>query len=155
MQPLNPIDELIKYCMIGTTSSESTHTSPSTPTQWTLLQLLEKQCEELGMTTYLSEYGVLYGTLKANTTKPMPSLGLIAHVDTAPDYNGNPVNPLIHPNYQGGDIVLKDDIVIKESENPDLLKKRGESIITADGKVYSAPMIKRVSLKFWREFRKL
>lgn len=130
---LNPIDELISYCRIGTTSNETTHTSPSTSTQWALLNVLKDKCLSLGMEVYLSEFGVLYATLKANTHRSIPSLGFMAHVDTAPDYNGHPVYPLIHNHYQGGDIVLKDGIVIKESENPALAKKHGESIITSDG----------------------
>lgn len=77
----------------------------------------------------------MLATLPANTDKDVPVIGFIAHVDTAPAVSGTNVNPVIHKNYQGGDIVLPADEtkVILADENPELKDMIGFDVITTDG----------------------
>jgi tripeptide aminopeptidase len=77
----------------------------------------------------------VYATIEANTAKQVPVICYCSHVDTAPDCTGAGVKPLVHTNYDGGNIVLPDDPtqVISPADHPYLLKKKGEDIITASG----------------------
>ena len=83
----------------------------------------------------LTKDGYVLATLPANTDKNVPVIGLIAHVDSSPDVSGKNVNPVIHKNYDGKDIVLPKDssVVISPLDNPDLKGMVGFDIITTDG----------------------
>jgi tripeptide aminopeptidase len=84
----------------------------------------------------MDEYGYVTATIAATSDKPnVPVIGFIAHMDTSPEVSGADVKPILHANYDGGDIVLPADpsIVITVADNPDLAGKQGETIITADG----------------------
>ena len=103
---------------------------PTTPGQLILLQQLEKELRELGLTTYLGEEQVVMGTLKGNVEAP--TIGFIAHVDTANDVMGNGVKAQ-RMVYKGGDVLLSGGTVIRAEENPDLEMYLGQEIITSDG----------------------
>jgi len=77
----------------------------------------------------------VYATLPANLDKPVPVICLCAHMDTAPDCTGLGVKPIVHLNYDGGDLVLPDDPtqVISPREHPYLATRKGDDIITASG----------------------
>ena len=133
-------DELMKrfisYVKIDTQANEESDTCPSTPGQWDLLRLLEKELKEIGMSdVHLDENGYLFATLPANTDKDVPTIGFLAHVDTATDMSGKNVNPQIIKNYDGGDIVLnKERKIILSPKDFDSLKKYiGQTLITTDG----------------------
>ena len=83
----------------------------------------------------MDEFGYVYATIESNTDKNVPVLCFCSHMDTSPDVTGKNVNPVINKNYQGGDIVLKNDPaqVITEEENPALKDQIGNDIITTDG----------------------
>ena len=83
----------------------------------------------------LDRWGYCLGTLPANSPKKVPTVAFLAHVDTSPEVSGEGVKPVLHQNYQGGDIVLPGDPeqVINVSENPNLARQVGHTIITADG----------------------
>ena len=83
----------------------------------------------------LDENGYLFATLPANTTRKVPTVGFIAHLDTSPDMSGKDVKPRIVKNYQGGDIVLsdEDDIVLSPMQFPELSNHIGEDLIVTDG----------------------
>src|SRR5258708_34537664 len=131
-------ERFIRYVQIDTQSDPGSKSYPSTEKQKDLSRLLVKELQEMGITdAALDEYGYVYATIPANTDKLVPVICFCSHVDTAPDCSGKGVKPLIHPNYDGGDIVLPDDqdpkIIISPKEHPYLLEKKGEDIITASG----------------------
>lgn len=130
------VERFLKYVKYDTQSSEESNTFPSTEKQKILGAELVKELQEMGLKdAQMDECGYVTATLEANTDKKVPVLGLIAHLDTSPDVTGENVKPIIHYNYQGGDIKLPGDtsIVITVEDNPDLKNKIGHDIITTDG----------------------
>jgi tripeptide aminopeptidase len=133
-------EELIKrfttYVKIDTQSNEESDTTPSTPGQWDLLKLLEQELKEIGLDEVeLDENGYLFATLPANTDKNVPTIGFLAHVDTATDFTGKNVKPQIVENYDGGEIILNKEknIVLSPEQFPSLNKYIGQTLITTDG----------------------
>lgn len=131
---MSVVDKLIKYVKYETTSDENSVTVPSTEGQRVLVEELKRELEALGLETALDENGYLFGFLRNNTGKNLKKLGLLAHVDTSPDMSGKNVNPRILP-YEGGDIVLNEElqIVMKESDFPQLKEYVGENLLVTDG----------------------
>ena len=131
---MSVVDKLIKYVKYETTSDENSVTVPSTEGQRVLVEELKRELEALGLETALDENGYLFGFLRNNTGKNLKKLGLLAHVDTSPDMSGKNVNPRILP-YEGGDIVLNEElqIVMKESDFPQLKDYVGENLLLTDG----------------------
>ncbi len=130
------LDRFLTYVKFDTQSSEESDTYPSTMKQLDLSRHLVKELNELGLQDVeLTKHGYVFATLPANTDKKVPTIGLIAHVDTSPEVSGKDVNPIINANYQGGDIVLKNDPVqvIEFAQNPALKQCIGHDIITTDG----------------------
>ncbi len=130
------IERFIRYAKIDTQADENSTSAPSTAKQLELSRLLARECEELGLQNVsLSEHGVVMATLPANVSHQAPTIAWLAHVDTSPEYSGSQVNPILHENYAGGDIVLPADFtkVISVEQNPALSKLIGETIITTDG----------------------
>jgi tripeptide aminopeptidase len=129
-------DRFLRYVQIDTQSNPQSKTCPSTDKQKDLSQLLVQELQAMGITdAHMDEHGYVYATIAANSTKQVPVICFCAHVDTAPDCTGTNVKPLVHENYNGGDIVLPDDPgqVIAPADHPYLHKKKGEDIITASG----------------------
>ena len=127
---------LITYAKIDTQSDENSPTTPSTEKQWDLLRLLERELREIGMEDIeLDENGYLFATLPANTNKDVPTIGFLAHVDTATDFTGSNVKPQVVENYDGGDIVLNEElnIVLSPEQFPSLKNYIGDTLITTDG----------------------
>lgn len=134
---MNISQRFIEYAKIYTESDPNSETFPSTSRQLNLAKILEAQCMEMGLTDVnLDQYGYLTATLEANTDKDMITLGLLAHMDTAPAFTGKDVNPKIVENYQGQDIVLnmEDNIILSPNEFPELLDAKGCDLIVTDGK---------------------
>lgn len=128
------VNRFLKYVSFDTQSSEESETTPSTAKQFLLANYLKDELASLGFTEIeLDDNGYLYATLPANTTNPVPTIGFIAHMDTSPDCSGANVHPRIVKNYDGGDIVLSEDIVSSPSKFPELLDHVGEDIIVTDG----------------------
>src|SRR5262245_25897085 len=132
------LDRFLRYVRIDTQSAEDQTTVPSTKKQFDLARLLEKELNALGVQNVrVSEFGIVYGMVPGNLpdNSKVPTVGFIAHMDTSPSVSGANVNPIIHKNYQGGDIVLPNDKsqVISVAKNPDLKNLVGDDIITADG----------------------
>ena len=129
-------ERFLKYARINTESAEGTGTSPSTACQWDLINILLDELKELGLEDVkVSEFGVITAYLPATPgCENAPALGLLAHMDTAPAFSGNGVNPILHENYDSCDIVLpKEGRVISVADFPELKKLAGRTIITADG----------------------
>lgn len=133
-------EDLIKrfttYVQVDTQANEDSDTCPSTPGQWDLLRMLEEELKEIGLEEVeLDENGYLFATLPANTDKDVPVIGFLAHVDTATDFTGKNVKPQIVENYDGGDIVLNNElnIVLSPKDFPSLKNYVGQTLITTDG----------------------
>jgi len=130
------VDRFLKYVKYDTQSSETSDTYPSTLKQKELGKVLAEELKAMGLKdAEMDEYGYVMATLEANTDKKVPVIGLIAHMDTSPEVSGANVRPVIHENYQGGDIVLPGDTeqVLREEDNPALKKQIGNDIISSDG----------------------
>ncbi len=129
-------DRFLTYVKIDTQSDPDSKTQPSTEKQKDLGRVLVKELKEIGINdAELDEYGYVYATIESNTDKDVPVLCFCSHMDTSPDVTGKNVNPVVHKNYQGGDIILPADKsqVITEEENPALKEQIGNDIITTDG----------------------
>ncbi len=129
-------ERFIRYARIDTQSDEKSSTSPSTQKQYDLLRLLVDELTSIGaQDVKLTEYGAVLATIPATTTTEIPTIALLAHVDTAPAFNGTGVKPIVHRNYDGGEIVLPDDpsVMLSPSQSPYLATKKGDDIITASG----------------------
>ena len=132
------MDRFLRYVKIDTQSQEDQTTTPSTRKQLNLANLLAKELTALGaQNVRVSEFGIVYATVPGNLAdnSKVPVIGFIAHMDTSPAVSGENVNPIIHKNYQGGDITLPKDPtqVITVAKNPVLKVLIGTDIITADG----------------------
>ncbi len=129
------VERFLKYVKYDTQSDEESTSFPSTEKQKILSKDLAEELKQMGLQdAHMDEWGYVMATLPANTGKNVPAIGFIAHVDTSPAVTGANVNPVIHKNYQGGDIKLQhDNQVIKAVENPDLANMIGYDIITTDG----------------------
>ncbi|MCI6485271.1 MAG: peptidase T [Bacteroidales bacterium] len=130
------VERFLKYVSFDTQSAEDSETTPSTEKQWILARYLKEELEGIGLTEVeIDEHAYVYATLPANTDKPLPTVGFIAHMDTSPDCSGKDVKPRIVKDYDGGDIVLDEaaGIVTSPKKFPELLDHVGEDIIVTDG----------------------
>lgn len=132
------VDRFLRYVRIDTQSAEHQETTPSTPGQWTLARLLADELEQLGASDVrVSAQCMVYATIPANVPNAdaVPVVGFLAHVDTSSAVSGADVTPVIHQDYQGGDIVLPKDPsqVITMAQNPGLARLLGDDVITTDG----------------------
>ncbi|MFO7850201.1 MAG: peptidase T, partial [Spirochaetia bacterium] len=128
------VERFLRYLRLHTTSDPHAEKTPSTDNQWELLRLLEKELGEIGLEDIdLNADGFLLARLPANTDITTPTIGFMAHVDTSSDVSGAGVTPLVHENYQGGDIKLQEGMFLSPEEYPELAEYRGDTIITSDG----------------------
>ena len=132
------LDRFLRYAKIDTQSADDQQTVPSTRKQLVLANLLAQELKDLGAEgARVSEFGIVYAVVPGNLpdNSKVPVIGFIAHMDTSPAVSGANVNPIIHKNYQGGDIVLPKDStqVIRVDQTPALKELIGDDIITADG----------------------
>ncbi|WP_148629602.1 peptidase T [Bacillus sp. E214] len=130
------VERFITYVKIDTQSDENSQTCPSTEKQFDLLNLLKDELQTIGMEEVtLDENGYLFATLPANTEKEVPTIGFLAHVDTATDFTGKNVKPQIVENYDGGDITLNKNlnVILSPKDFPELKEYIGKTLITTDG----------------------
>ncbi len=129
------VDRFLKYVKYDTQSDEESTSFPSTEKQKKLSADLAKELKRMGLKdAAMDKWGYVMATIPATTTKKVPPVAFIAHVDTSPAVTGKNVKPIIHKKYKGGDIKLPNGgWVIKVSENPDLKNMKGFDIITTDG----------------------
>jgi tripeptide aminopeptidase len=133
---MSVLDRFLRYVQIDTRSDDSSTTCPSTPGQLTLLRLLARELEEIGLSDVtLDDNGYVIATIPATVTHDAPTIGFIAHVDTSPEIPGAHVKPIVHRAWDGRDIVLPDDpaAVLHAADHPDLAAQRGHDIVTASG----------------------
>lgn len=129
-------DRFLRYVKIDTQSDPDSPTTPSTEKQKNLGRELVRELLDMGISdAELDEHGYVYATIPSTTDKQVPVLCFCSHMDTSPDCSGLNVNPIVHKNYQGGDIILPNDKtqVIRFDEHEDLKNQIGNDIITTDG----------------------
>ena len=128
------VERFLNYVSFDTQSSEETHTTPSTEKQRVFAQYLKEELIREGLQDVeLDELGYLYATLPSNTSKQVPTIGFIAHMDTSPDASGTDVKPSIVTHYDGNDIILSKGLVTSVEKFPELLTHKGEDLIVTDG----------------------
>ena len=130
------IERFLRYVKYDTQSDELTNLTPSTPGQMDFARVLEKELHEMGLSDIsLDDNGYLFATLPGNVTdRHVPTLGFIAHMDTAPDMSGHDVKPRI-VDYAGGAITLNADqgITLDPEQFPELNDYVGQQLIVTDG----------------------
>lgn len=129
-------ERLLEYARIWTTSDEESTTSPTTSRQFDLAKQLVEEMKEIGIEdAYMDEFGYVYGHIPATPGyEDCTAIGFIAHMDTAPDYSGENVNPQIIENYDGNDVSLgTSGKVLSVAEFPSLKTLAGRTLITTDG----------------------
>ncbi|AEH48050.1 peptidase T [Parageobacillus thermoglucosidasius] len=130
------IERFTKYVKVNTQSDPNSDTCPSTPGQLELGNMLVEELKAIGMEEVtMDENGYVMATLPANTEKEVPTIGFLAHMDTATEFTGANVKPQIVENYDGGDIVLNKslNIVLSPKDFPELANYKGHTLITTDG----------------------
>ncbi|OIQ42642.1 MAG: peptidase T [Roseobacter sp. MedPE-SWde] len=127
-------DRLVRYATIDSQSDENSPTSPSTDIQFDMSNLLVKELKEIGaQDVTLTDYGTVLATVPG--TVEGPTVGFLAHVDTAPQFNAAGVKPRVIKGYNGGEITFPDDpdLVLSPKDHPYLAGKEGHDLITASG----------------------
>lgn len=136
------LDRFCRYVRVDTQSDESSDSYPSTPKQKDLLKILLMDLRAAGLAdASMDRHGYVMATLASNIPEDhpahgkVPTIGLIAHVDTYQAVSGKDVKPQIHRDYDGGDMVLPGDpsMVIRAADEPRLAECKGMTIITSDG----------------------
>ena len=127
---------LIRYCKIDSQSDADSQSSPSTGIQLDMQHLLMNELKEIGAQEItLTPYGTVLATLPSTAGSDAPTLALLAHVDTAPQFNATGVKPVVHKSYNGGDISFPDapELTLSPVQSPYLATKQGHDIVTASG----------------------
>lgn len=130
------VERFFDYISYDTQSDEETNMTPSTPGQMVFVKHLKEELEKMGLEEItLDDNGYLMASLPSNTDKTVPTVGFIAHMDTAPDMSGKHVNPRIVTDYDGNDIVLNQEqgIVLSPADFPELKDYIGQDLIVTDG----------------------
>ncbi|MEC3637522.1 peptidase T [Bacillus halotolerans] len=130
------IERFTTYVKVDTQSDESVDTCPSTPGQLTLGNMLVEELKSIGMEdAAIDENGYVMATLPSNTDKDVPTIGFLAHVDTATDFTGKNVDPQIVESYDGKDITLNEklQVILSPDQFPELSGYKGHTLITTDG----------------------
>lgn len=129
-------ERLLKYVVIHTASDENSETAPTTVRQFDLAHILVKEMKELGVQdARVDDKCYVYGTLPATAgLEKAPAIGLIAHLDTVPDFCGENVKPRVIDNYDGEDVVLGESgRVLSREQFPHLPSLKGRTLIVTDG----------------------
>jgi tripeptide aminopeptidase len=131
------LERFVRYVTFDTQADPAATSYPSTAKQLDLLRQLKTELEKMGLSEVeMDSFGYVTATLPSNSAKPgVPVVAFVAHVDTSPDMPGGGVKPIVHRNYQGGEIALPDDpaAVLTPEEFPELRGAVGHDIVTASG----------------------
>ena len=130
---MNVTERFLKYVAFDTQSNENSESCPSTPNQKLLGAELVREMQAIGISdAHMDADGYVYGSVPGTVEGPV--IGLIAHMDTAPDCSGTNVKPrTVH--YQGGDLVINEaqKLVMRPAEFPSLARNVGKHLIVTDG----------------------
>ena len=131
---MKPVTErFLKYVSFDTKSDEYSETCPSTEKQKLLGAYLVEEMKEMGIAdAYMDEHGYVYGTVPGDPK--LPTIGLIAHMDTSPDASGADIKARI-VKYHGGDVCLNEEkaIFLRECDYPSLKNHHGKHLVVTDG----------------------
>lgn len=130
------VTRFLNYIAIDTRSDDYSESTPTTPGQWTLAKQLFNELTALELTDVtLTDSCFVHAVLPSNVPYKTLTIGLVAHLDTSPAYNGNGIQPLTHYNYQGEILLLNPQKNIRMSPDtfPELLRYIGHDLITSDG----------------------
>ena len=130
------LDRFLKYISFDTGSDAASPTIPSTEKQKALGQFLVSEMLQMGISdAHMDEQGYVYGSIPANTQRPAPRIGLIAHMDTVSDVPCGNIKARVVEQYDGGDILLnaEKNILLSPDQYPELLKYKGDSLVVTDG----------------------
>ena len=128
------VKRFLKYVSFDTQSDDSSKETPSTSKQLLLAKYLVNELKSIGCSdVFVDQYGIVYATIPSNIEEKVPSIGLIAHMDTSPDCSGANIKPRVINKYDGSDIVLNENTVMKVIDFPTLRKNIGEDLIVTDG----------------------
>ncbi|MCL6459158.1 MAG: peptidase T, partial [Gorillibacterium sp.] len=130
------VERFTSYVKVDTQSDENSNDCPSTAGQWTLAHMLVNELKTIGMVDVtVDEHGYVMATLPPTTDKQIPTIGFLAHMDTATDFTGTDVKPQMFENYDGEDIVLNKalSVVLTKESFPELAEYVGHTLITTDG----------------------
>jgi tripeptide aminopeptidase len=133
---MNVQNRFLKYVSFWTTSDEENPTIPSSDREFSLARELEQELTDLGLEkVILTDHCYVYGCLPATPgMEGKKAIGLISHMDTAPDFSGENVKPQIIPDYDGKDVFLAgSNTYLKVSDFPSLATLKGRTLITTDG----------------------
>lgn len=131
----NVCQRFLRYAKIDTMSDPKSEMLPSTQIQFDLAKILVEDLKKIGIEdAHVDENCYVMGSLKGNAENA-PKIGLIAHMDTSPEFSGKDVKPQVIENYDGNDIVLNKElnIVMKVSDFPYLKDFTGHTLVTTDG----------------------
>jgi tripeptide aminopeptidase len=129
------LERFLSYVKINTMSDERSKKFPSTDRQMALAGKLKEELINMGLCdVYINDDGYTFATMHSNQPGPAPTIALIAHIDTSPEVSGECINPLIHRDYDGRNIILNNpEVILDIDKNPALKDKLGKTIITSDG----------------------
>lgn len=127
-------ERFLRYVQVHTTSDRHSGSHPSSPRQFDLAYMLEKELKELGLTDVtVTEHCYVIARIPASSGVEAPTVAFLAHMDTAPDSSGENVHPRIWEAYDGGVLEIGNGLTLDPSEYPDLRDFIGETLITTDG----------------------
>lgn len=129
-------ERLLNYVKVYTTSEDEQENVPSTSRQFDLGNQLAEELKKIGVQdVHIDDKCYVYGVIPATEgLEEKPAIGFIAHMDTAPDFSGENVNPQIIPEYDGGDVKLGDsEYALTLKDFPHLASLKGRTLITTDG----------------------
>ncbi|MCT4396791.1 peptidase T [Periweissella beninensis] len=131
----NLVSRFVEYAKINTRSNEESTTVPSDSKEVEFLKMIAEELKRIGLkNVILMPDGYVFAELSSNLDYEVPTIGFIAHVDTA-DFNSENINPQIHESYDGkSDLQLSEKWSLKVAEFPNLTKYQGHTLITSDGK---------------------
>lgn len=132
----NVTERFLRYVSVDTQSMDDQEAYPSTVKQRELATILSGELFCMGASEVdMDDYSYVTATIPATTDKELPVLGFIAHMDTSPACSGMDVNPQLHKDYDGNDILLNEEsgLTMKVSEFPELSRYIGNDLITTDG----------------------
>ena len=128
-------DRFACYVAVETTSDCNSQTVPTTATQLAFGKQLVQEMKDIGLSNVeIDKNGFVFGEIPANVPGA-PAIGLLAHMDTVEDYCGKNIRPVVHANYQGGDLVINEEkkMYLTTQNAPHLLDCIGHDIVTSDG----------------------
>ena len=131
---MNLVERFLNYTKFDTQSAEESESVPSTLKQLDFARYLKEELEREGLVEVeMDDKGYIYATLPANGAADSPVIGFISHYDTSPDCSGKDIKPRIVSNYDGGDILLHEGMLLSPTLFPELLLHKGEDLIVTDG----------------------